>query len=324
MAQLNEWLERWISGGVIDDATADRIRQFERDRAREQAESEDDRPGVIEVLLYLGVAVLAVGVFALLAQNWPELESGARLAALAVPAALCLAAGGLMRVSPEAGIRRAGQIAWLVAVGLAAGSLAVYLNEFEPSVFERDDERAAVLAVAGLSAGIALVLWALSPSHPQVLALAGSSVFLAQALGNWPDDFSEWIAGMTMLAIGGAAIALTELKLMQPRDSSQLLFGLIAVAGPYQAGFIDEGMPFELLAFGVGLGLVALGITRSSFIYVLAGVTGVFVALVTFIFEHFEDDIGAPLALILSGGILIGAVLLLARFRPALRRRQPA
>src|SRR5690606_28048768 len=109
-----------------------------------------------------------------------------------------------------------------------------------------------------------------------------------------------------------------------PKDTSQLLFGAMALAGPYQAGFIDDGLPFGLLAFVVGAGLIALGVMRSSFVYVLVGVTGLFVVLVTFIFEHFEDDIGAPLALILSGAILIGAVLLLARFRPALRQRTPA
>jgi len=42
-----------------------------------------------------------------------------------------------------------------------------------------------------------------------------------------------------------------------------------------------------------------------------------FVGLVTFIFEHFEDRIGAPVALMISGGALIAGVLLLARFRSA-------
>lgn len=229
-----------------------------------------------------------------------------------------------MRVSPEAGIRRAGQVAWLVAVALSAGALAVYLNEFEPANFDQNDERAIVLLIAAFAVTLALTLWVFSPSHPQVLALAGSAFFLAQALGNWPDSFSENLAGMTLLAMGAAGIALTELKIMQPRASSQLLFGAMAVAGPYQAGFIDNGIAFELLAFAVAGALIALGIARQSFVYVLVGVAGLFVMLVTFIFEHFEDDIGAPLALILSGGILIGAVLLLSQFRPALRRRSAA
>ncbi len=323
MGHIDDLLQRWLAAGLIESGTADRIRTFEREQAVKEGD-DDNRPGIIEVLLYLGVAVLAVGVFALLAQNWPELESGARVAALAVPAALCLGGGALMRVSPEAGIQRAGQVAWLVAVVLAAGTMGVFLNEYHPGGMELDDDRESMLLIAGATAALALVLWVFSPKHAQVLALAGGAFFLAQALGNWPDTFSPNLAGMMLLAMGAAAVALTELKIMQPKDSSQLLFGAMAVAGPYQAGFIDNGLAFELLAFVVAGALIALGIARQSFIYVLVGVAGLFVMLVTFIFEHFEDDIGAPLALILSGGILIGAVLLLARFRPALRRRQAA
>jgi hypothetical protein len=310
-----------LAAGILDSSTAERIRAFEASRSAEREQDEDNRPGVIEVLLYLGVAVLAVGVFALMAQNWPELQSGARIAALAVPAALCLGGGALMRVSPEAGIQRAGQVAWLVAVALAAGTMAVFLNEYHPGGREFEDDQESMLLIAGATAALALVLWVFSPKHAQVLALAAAVFFVAQALGNWPDDFSEGLAGVTLLAVGVAAVALTEFGLLRPRDSSQLLFGAMAIAGPYQAGFIEDGLPFEILAFVVGAALIGLGVTRSSFVYVLVGVTGLFVALVTFIFEHFEDDIGAPLALILSGAILIGAVLLLARFRPTLRRR---
>ena len=324
MGQIDDLLQRWLSAGVIERGTADRILAFERERSAAEARTEDDRPGVIEVLLYLGVAVLAVGVFALMAQNWPELESGARVAALAVPALLCLGGGALMRVSDEAGIRRAGQIAWLASLGLVGGTMAVYFNEFEPGGLEFEDDRASLLILASTLVGLAIVLWAFSPSHAQVLGLAGGTFFFAQALGNWPDEFSEGLAGATLMAAGVAALALIEFGHLKPKESSRLLFGAMAIAGPYQAGFIENGMPYELLTFVVAGALIALGIARWSFTYVLVGVAGLFVALVTFIFEHFEDDIGAPLALILSGAILIGAVLLLARFRPALRKGRAA
>jgi hypothetical protein len=320
MGQLDDFLRRWLAAGIIEPPTADRILQFEQERATPQARSDGDRPGVIEVLLYLGVTVLAVGVIALMIQNWPELRPGARVAALAVPAVLCLGGGALMRVSPEAGVQRAGQLAWMVAVVLAAGTMAVFFNEYQPGGLEVEDDRSSMLIIAASTAALALLLWVFSPRHPQILALAGATFFLAQSIGNWPDDFSAGLAGMTLLGIGVAGVALVELGLLQPRVSSQLFFGAMAIFGPYQAGFIDNGLPFEVLAFAVGGALIALGVIRGSFIYVLVGVAGLFVVLVTFIFEHFQDAIGAPLALMLSGAILIGAVLLLARFRPALRQ----
>jgi hypothetical protein len=49
------------------------------------------------------------------------------------------------------------------------------------------------------------------------------------------------------------------------------------------------------------------------------------VALVTYVFEHFEDDIGAPVALMVSGGVVVAGVILLVQLRDMVRaRRVPA
>jgi hypothetical protein len=76
-------------------------------------------------------------------------------------------------------------------------------------------------------------------------------------------------------------------------------------------------MAFELMLFAVAAALIALGVWRASFTLLAIGVVASFIGLVTFIFEHFEDRIGAPVALMISGGALIAGVLLLARFRSA-------
>ena len=99
----------------------------------------------------------------------------------------------------------------------------------------------------------------------------------------------------------------------------------MTIAGPYQAGFSGEIERFyEGLTFVAAVGVLALGVWRGSFSLVVVAILGMFLTLVTFIFEHFEDEIGAPVALMLSGGALVGAVLAIAAFRAESQRRRRA
>ncbi len=315
MADVEEHLERWLSEGVIHDDVAERIRAFEKQRPR--ARSGAERPGAMEALLYLGVIVVSVGVFALIEQRWPDLDSWARMLAIGVPTLLALALGAALRTSEEPGFARAGQLAWFVSVGLFAGAVAVFLNEYEPAGIGIEDDRDGLLTMTGSAALLALVLWVFSPAHPQAIALGATLFALGQGAGNWPDEFNQVLAGMLIFAFGVAGLALTELGHFTPRFSGRLVFAALGAVGPYEAGFTENGIAFELLVFVVGGGLVALGVARASFTLLAVGVVASFVGLVTFIFEHFEDRIGAPVALMLSGGALIAGVLLLARFRSA-------
>lgn len=276
------------------------------------------------MLLYLGVAVLAVGVFALVAQGWSDLGSAARLIVVGVPALVMLGAGALMRAATEPGIRRGGQLAWFATVPLLAGALAVYLVEYEPAGFTTDDDRAILLTVALFAFALALLLWAAMPSVLQVVALGGATYFLSMAIGAWPDEFSSSLAGITMVVAAAAALALAESNILAPRDAARLIFGLVAAFGAYVPGFREGGTPWELFAFIVAVALLGLGIRRSSFLYVLSGVGLLFLALVRTIFQNFSDQVGAPVALIISGALLIAAVLLLARLAPRLRGGAPA
>ena len=316
VADLEEQLDRWVEAGIIDARTAASIVRYEAGQHPAPA-PRGERPGVMEALLYLGVVVVSVGVFSLSEQRWPDLDSWARVLAIGVPTLLALMLGaGLVR-SDEPGLGRAGQLAWFVSVGLFAGCVAIFLNEFEPAGIEFDDDPAGIISVFGSTSLLALALWVFSPTHPQVVALGAALFGLGIAVGAWPDDYSPGLAGMLIFAFGALGLGLTETGAFTPRFSGRLVFGTLAVAGPYQAGFTENGMAFELMLFAVAAALIALGVWRASFTLLAIGVVASFIGLVTFIFEHFEDRIGAPVALMISGGALIAGVLLLARFRSA-------
>src|SRR5688572_1268042 len=109
MSDAEEHIERWLAAGVLDPPAAERIRAWEQEREQKPTASKQDEPGVLEAILYLGIVVLGAGIFALVAQQWDELESWARVAATIVPVVLLIAAGLVMRFSNEAPFDRGAQ-----------------------------------------------------------------------------------------------------------------------------------------------------------------------------------------------------------------------
>jgi len=153
-----------------------------------------------------------------------------------VPTLLALVLGAALHAIDEPGLNRAGQLAWFVSVGLFAGLVAIILSEYTPAGIGIEDDPDGLLTVTMATTLLALVLWVLSPSHPQVLAL-GTTVFaLGQAVGNWPDEFNEVLAGMMILGFGVAGLALTEAQMLRPRFSGRLVFAVLCAVGPYEAG----------------------------------------------------------------------------------------
>ncbi len=306
----SDYLKRWRAAGLIDETTAESIRAFEAAGSKKQP-NEEERPSLIEALLYLGLVVVAVGVFSLLAQNWDSLQSFARVAVIAVPAALALVLGFALRASGDRPFVRGGHVAWLLAVALTFGVVLVAFHEWGSN----NDERNGLLVGGFVALVLALALWAISESVPQVFALAGAIFTFGQALGAWPDDYSTAIAGTTALAGGALAIAMTESRIFAPRWAAAPLFALVAAVGAYESG-IDGSLPWaETMSFVVAGALMALGLMRSNFAYLVIGVCLAFLSLVTLMFEHFQSDLGAPVALIISGALLVAAVLALIPLR---------
>lgn len=313
-------LERWRAAGLIDAGQVERILAFEAAGSVEAeaggGRADAERPSILEALLYLGVAVAVVGVFTLIAQNWEELRPWARVAVLAVPGALLLAAGQAMRASGQPAIERAGGMAWLASVAVLTGAVAVFGTEADWP------EDPFVLAVGGFATALALVLWVLHPRHPQVFALAGGLVLLATGVTSLQEQYEMETFGLLLTLFGAVGVALAERRLFGPRESAVVLGAAGVMAGLNIAAYATESnLVLELLVFVAGALLIAVGLRSATFPYIVIAVGGIFVGLVAFIFRHFEDQLGAPLALLLTGTLVIAAVLILVRVRSGLRPR---
>jgi uncharacterized membrane protein len=316
MPSVADHLERWRAAGLLDEGQAERILAFERERAEADRREEGARPGVLEAVLYLGIAVAVVGVFTLTAQNWEELRTWARVGVLAVPGVLLLLAGAAMRAADEPAVERGSGAAWLASVALLAGATGVAGSEADW------DGRAVTLVTGAVASGLALALWVARPSHLQVIGVAGGLVVLAAGAAQWVEDYETLVAGLLIAAFGALGIALTESGGFGPRLSARAIGAAGVMLGLIGAAYLDERrLWLELLVFVAGGALIPLGLRRSSFEYVVVAVIGLFIGLVAFIFRRFEDQLGAPLALLLSGTLLVAAALLLASVRGRLTRR---
>lgn len=278
-------------------------------------EAHREGPGFLEALVYLGIAVAAVGVVILVSTSWDDLEDWARLAVVGVPGLLALALGAGLRTLPEPGMVRGGHIAWLAGGVLVTGASAI---AGDTAGWNEDDIQLLAGVVASL---LGLALWVAAPSHPQVIGLGAAGYMLTVALGGRSDEFSFHVAGITLAILGIAGLAITERGWLEPRLSARAVVSAALAFGAFSAGF-DEGWA-EALIFVASAALIALSVWRGVLFYMLAGVTGVFGGLITTITRHVDDETTASLLLILMGALLIGAVITLARFRPWARQPVP-
>lgn len=321
VSESKQHLRAWQNAGLLDEETVSRIVAFESASRPAPSALPEERPGVIEAILYLGFVVAGAGIFFLVGNNWEQLTSWSRLMLVATAALLALGAGAGMHLAAHPGVRRGGQAAWLLAVALSAASLAVAFNEY--GGHQLSDERWQIVVVATATFALAMTLWAFAPSSLQVLAIAGATVFFAEALGAWPDEYSPRLAGLTIATTGAALLVLTELGVFRPVRTARVAAAALCGIGAFHAG-VDSSLPWEFIAFVAGGALIGLGIWRASFTYVAVAVATLLVALITFMFEHFGGELGAPIALILSGGLLIGSVLVLVQVRTMIHRHRVA
>jgi Predicted membrane protein (DUF2157) len=306
MGKSEEHLDRWNAAGLIDDATAERVRAFERDRP-----APGGRPTIIEAVVYLGLAVIGVGVTVLTGSEWENMDTWARVAVPAFGAAVALGAGQLFAAQGSPALRRGASFAWLLAVALITATAAV--------VCEERDVRGERIAIAAGAVGsaAAICLWVLRPTHASLVGIAAPLTLLSigfAAEDGGESSFSTF--GLSLAAFGAAGVLLAELGWLTPRVTARVLAGVAVAFGAFYSGVGDANEWTQVLPFIGGGALVALSLSRGVFVYMAYGIGATFLGLVTVIVRNVEDVTVAAMLLIVIGVALLGGVLLLAKFRP--------
>ncbi len=216
MADIESMLKRWIDAGVLDSATAARIRAWEAGQGREPS-TQRSAAGLAwqgVVALILGGILLATGVILFVSAHWDQLGPGARFALVVSMVAVFHIAGAVVRENYRA------LSTTLHAVGTIATGAAIALVG---QIFNIEEHWPAAILLWAIAA---LAAWALlhDEAH-QVLTFLlfpawifcelefyteghiGQAPYLGRFLFVWAIFFLTMILGSRRRAVHGILFA---------------------------------------------------------------------------------------------------------------------
>ena len=309
---LSEALDDWVQLGLITGEQSRAIRLHEEEPHERRvplalAPSPETGPSlVVEALGYLGGIVMLVGAGILAGMYWPELSVSLRLVLIGVTVVVLVGAGFVVseRLGDAAGRLRS--VLWALGVAATSG----FLGLLSTDVLNRQDEHALVTVGFG-TAVVAGVLWWLRPTALQQLALfvpvlvaaVGAALELSSTTSSWGGG-AMWLAAVVWTALSWAGW-------LEPRVTGVALGVLGAVLG---AMTIDADVGIAL-ALGTAVGAGVLALWGRSLPWLGAAAVALLWTMPRAAGAWFPGRLSAALALIVTGGALVGAAVWVARHR---------
>jgi len=321
-------IEEWVEEGLISPEQAEALRRRE---AKAAAISPALRVRADEIFVFLGSLIVFLAMAFLVQQNWRALGSAGRILSVLVPTVAMLALGWRLRGSESAEeakrlrLRRGAQALWLGACLLSALCFGVIFYELGliDDWARRGASNPLVLVSCLLATGVAGVAFVLLPTITQSIAfhLCGSAAlftFLAWLDYTLPPlnrFYKKMLILMIGLVAGGLCLALSEWLRARERKglvTVSRIFGALAILGftfilameRYPATWHKTTM--EAIAFLASIAFIAASVKRQSQAFLYSGAAFLFFLIIYVNFEHFADRIGMPIALLISGVLLIG------------------
>lgn len=293
---------RWVDAGLITAEQASAVVEFERRSATGRS------PVVAEVLAYLGAALVVAAVVTLVASRWSDLVLGPKLVLLGVAAAVGVVGGAVARTRSGGAFDRVTTVLWFASLGAVGGFVAVAAG-IEGLDWSED---AVPVAVAGTVTAAALGLYLFHRRGPQLLALTGSSTaFVALLLQLAGVEYAPAYGSVLILA-GAMWLLQSLVPLLRPAPVAFVAGGVIAYIG--SAVMSDEWV-IAGLTIGVAgaVAIVVLSLRTRDLVHLFTGAVGLFVTLPRFAVELIGESIGAPLALLVVGVLVIAVSVLAGR-----------
>src|SRR3972149_6407346 len=279
--ELRGDLERWVKAGLL---TGDQAAAIVAHEARPAAPDG-------------GVSVLAEALG----------YAGAAPAIAAIPPALALAAGSMLRSKTEPAFRRLMSLLWFLSIGGFAGTAGIIIAEYATDFDE--DWVPLVIGLAMLFP--AFVLWRLLPAVLQQLALLGGLVVTVMGLfAVVPGEPNGTAMALAAWGIGVAWVVLGWRGWPKPQMATMVVGSVVAAYMPVIAAQDHEW----LLALGIATGaaLMVLSVRSGALPLLAIGTVTVFAYVTGVVLRYFRDQLGVPLAL-----MIIGAVFIVLAFRAA-------
>lgn len=295
---LHDKLHRWVAASLITPEEADAIETFEGSVARAAPAEPRRVPLLTEALIYVGAALTAAAAVMLLGDRWEDVTPAIRCAAVGTACLAALAAGALLRRSPDPAMGRVTSLAWLVATGLF-GWLAWLVAYDVLDLRGRVPALAAGMAMTVLGAGLYVLL---RRALQQMAMVGGLLTVVGVSVGEGSGAMvAVWAVAVVWIIVGNLGLL--------PPDRAALVGGsVVAIWAPI--GFAPVGI---WLGLATGIGLVVAGVARHASILVGFGAFGIFVYLLRVLAYHFGDTAAMPVALLVSGAALLTLAIAYAR-----------
>ena len=311
----------WVAAGIISREQAGQILALERADGAAGTTVRPPQPHPEPVVLaparsslvvggvaYLGAALIVAAVMAIVGRTWEDVPLAGRLALVGVPTVVAAVAGWFLKDRPGP-LGRLASVLWLLALAGTAAFVALVCDgatDISPA--------AAATVTLGVVAPLAVLAWGFQHRVLQVLAMVGTTTGLVAASMNQAGVEFPPTIGIVVVVLGLLWFAQARVPVMGPAPAA-------SVAGVVAAYIGCQAISAEWTVAGLGLvvlgsvGLMALSIADRSTLELLLGAVGLFTSLPPLMFEWFGNSIGAALALLVCGLVLVLVALRVATTR---------
>ena len=264
-------------------------------------------PPVAEAVGYVGAVLAMVGVVQLVGRSWSSFEQPVRIGLLGGLAAALLVAGLLLRDEDEPAIwRLRGFVMLLSTAALAGCAGVVFVDSFEMT------NESVTIGIGLVVAGYSALLWMLRDRPAQqATTFIGIVEAVAGTVALWD---GAGAVGLSITALGGIWVFMN-MRLGQHARSVSVQLGLIALLVGPATTFESFREVTPVIGLAVSLAVVVVGTRLDEFFFTGAGVLGIMGYLPFGIAQWFGDTLQVSGVMVVSGLMLLGAMLVIMRRR---------
>ncbi|HKV31811.1 MAG TPA: VOC family protein [Candidatus Dormibacteraeota bacterium] len=278
-----------------------------------------------EVITYAGALVTLAGLGTLLGTQYRQLGVIGRLA---IPGLVAVAALLVARALP--GERARARRAQTSLITLAVAAIGLFTGQLQAEILGGPDASIPphtgyrILLVSAIVAAVLTAVF-LVRLRSGLLAAALSVSLLVATIASiaWLQLDHGWAVELVFLATAAILVAAAEYG---RQEKVIWATEVLAFAGPSMAiitAFItaqDGNLALEIFGALLAGAAFAASVLRGSAGYAFAGGVGLFAFVLDIEFRYFQSSLGFAVSLVISGLVLLGIALLLARLVPRLRR----
>jgi hypothetical protein len=309
-------LGRWVAESLIDAEQAGRIEAAEVARRSAAASGQGavgplGGPGqrralVVEALGYLGGALAIVAGFIAVSELWPGIPASAELAFAAGGAVALLGAGIAIRAVDNPPLARLRSVLWL----MSTASLATFTGVLAAQVWGFSVAGTAVVMAAAATAYAAALWWHSRAPLQHLATFAAAAVLIGTGISLVGPGLRPWGPGLGIWGFSALWAIAASRGYLKPRGIGYLAAAIGLLVGAQLTMELAAG---QVLALATVAGVLTAGVVLRRVFLLVLGAIGVITTVPQTAARYLPENVAAPLAIFITGLILLGVALRLAR-----------